>query len=118
MPSRLLLGAIADDVTGGSDMAGMLACEGVRTVQTFGLPDEETLAHCEGAEAIVVSLKTRSIAPADAISQSLAALRSLHARQIQFKYCSTFDSTRDGNIGPVISALMDELRAEFTVAVP
>lgn len=116
--SQLLFAAIADDFTGGSDLAGMLYAEGVRTVQTFGLPDPKLLGEFEAA---VVSLKTRSIEPADAIAQTLAAHKSiqpLQPRQWQFKYCSTFDSTAKGNIGPVTSALMDATGQRFTIAVP
>jgi uncharacterized protein YgbK (DUF1537 family) len=121
MDSDLLLAAIADDYTGGSDMAGMLAGEGVRTVQMFGVPDESAMAAASDAEAIVVSLKTRSIVAADAVRLSLDVLthlRRLGPRQVQFKYCSTFDSTRRGNIGPVTAALMDAMQADFTIAVP
>ena len=117
MANRLRLGAVADDYTGGSDMAGMLAGRGVRTVQTFGVPAEPVA----DAEAIVVSLKSRSIAAGDAVRMSLGAyevLRSLDAAQVQFKYCSTFDSTNEGNIGPVTSALMDATGLDFTIAVP
>ena len=117
MANRLLLAAIADDYTGGSDMAGMLAGEGVRTVQTFGIPE----APLPDVEAVVVSLKSRSIPAHDAVRLSLSAfarLRELDPAQVQFKYCSTFDSTSEGNIGPVTSALMDAASAEFTVAVP
>jgi uncharacterized protein YgbK (DUF1537 family) len=121
MSSEVMLAAIADDYTGGSDMAGMLAGAGVRTVQMFGVPDEQSLRAAGEAEAVVVSLKTRSIPAADSVSQSLNALtlvQTLQPRQVQFKYCSTFDSTRDGNIGPVTAALMDALGTEFTIAVP
>src|SRR4051794_27456110 len=86
MSETLLLAAIADDYTGGSDMAGMLAAHGVRTLQTFGLPDEQTLARAADAEALVVSLKTRSTAAAYAVQQSLEALsrlRKLRPRQLQ-----------------------------------
>ena len=117
MANKLLVGAVADDYTGGSDMAGMLAGQGVRTVQTFGVPTEPVA----DAEAIVVSLKSRSIPVGDAVQMSLRALemlRSLDAAQVQFKYCSTFDSTNEGNIGPVTSALMDATGSDFTVAVP
>lgn len=121
MGSDLAVAAIADDYTGGSDMAGMLAGEGVRTVQMFGVPDENAIASVPDAEAIVVSLKTRSIPAGEAVRLSLEALAVLqkrHPRQVQFKYCSTFDSTREGNIGPVTEALMDALDTEFTIAVP
>ena len=99
----------------------MLAGEGVRTVQTFGVPDEETLSVAADAEAVVVSLKSRSIPAEEAVARSLGALRALEqlgARQVQFKYCSTFDSTPEGNIGPVVSVLMDALQTDYTVAVP
>jgi uncharacterized protein YgbK (DUF1537 family) len=117
----LLLGAIADDYTGGSDMAGMLATQGVRTLQTFGLPDEETIDAARGCDAVVISLKSRSIEPEEAVTSSLAAAEFLHnldARQVQFKYCSTFDSTERGNIGPVIDALLTEFDSRYTIAVP
>ena len=115
---RLLLGAIADDVTGAADLAGMLREGGARTALLLGLPGEVPALE---ADAVVVALKTRSIPAAEARRQSLEALRllqALGARQILFKYCSTFDSTSEGNIGPVAEALLDALGAAFTVAVP
>ncbi len=102
-------------------MAGMLASQGVRTLQTFGLPDPDTLHAARGFEALVVSLKSRSIAPEAAIERSLeaaTALLSLDPKQVQFKYCSTFDSTDRGNIGPVADALMSALSTDYTIAVP
>ena len=112
--------AIADDFTGGADLAGMLAERGVRTLQCFGVPPQ--LEDVAGEyDAVVVCLKSRSIA-ADAACrvslEALAALRPLAPRQIQFKYCSTFDSTEQGNIGPVTEALMNALHIGATVAVP
>ena len=89
----------------------------MHTVQTIGLPRGDAPA----ADAIVVALKSRTIPAADAVAQSLAACRWLKAngaRQIFFKYCSTFDSTDAGNIGPVADALLDELGAGFTIACP
>lgn len=121
MGARLLFGAIADDYTGGSDLAGMLASRGVRTIQTFGVPDDAVLAAARDAEAVCVSLKSRSIDPAEAVKLStgaLAQLQRMGAEQVQFKYCSTFDSTPRGNIGPVTSALMEKLGCEWTIAVP
>ncbi|MBO4121484.1 four-carbon acid sugar kinase family protein [Cupriavidus gilardii] len=121
---RPLLGCIADDFTGATDLANMLVKSGMRTVQTIGVPP--SAAQLE-ADAIVVALKSRTIAPADAIAQSLAALawlREQGCRQFFFKYCSTFDSTDAGNIGPVAEALLDalgELRGEqrgFSIACP
>ena len=113
----MLLGCIADDFTGATDLAGMLVKGGMRTVQTIGVPD----AAPADVDAVVVALKSRTIAPADAVSQSLAALQWLQAQgaqQIYFKVCSTFDSTAQGNIGPVTEALMTALGADFSIATP
>ena len=115
---QLLFAAVADDFTGGADLAGMLYAEGVRTVQTFGVPDPALIGEFEAA---VISLKTRSIEPEQAVAETLAAHRAvqpLAPRQWQFKYCSTFDSTPKGNIGPVTSALLDATGQQFTIAVP
>ncbi len=113
----LLLGCIADDFTGGTDLASTLSAEGMRTVQSIGVPE----APIADADAVVIALKSRT-APADAaVAESLAALRWLRAqgcRQYFFKYCSTFDSTPAGNIGPVAEALLAELGADFTIACP
>ena len=116
-----LLGCIADDFTGATDLANNLVRAGMRTVQTIGVPTEPLNTP---ADAVVVALKSRTVAPQDAVQQSLQALRWLQAqgvRQIYFKYCSTFDSTPEGNIGPVIDALLDALHGQgagFTVACP
>jgi 3-dehydrotetronate 4-kinase len=115
----LLLGCIADDFTGATDLASMLVRHGMATVQLIGVPEREVDAG--DAQAVVVALKSRTIAAAEAVDQSLAALAWLQAqgaRQILFKYCSTFDSTDQGNIGPVSEALLDALGADFTVACP
>jgi 3-dehydrotetronate 4-kinase len=118
-----LLGCIADDFTGATDLANNLVRSGMRTVQTIGVPEDESAAI--DADAIVVALKSRTIEPADAVAQSLAALRWLRAQgvqQVYFKYCSTFDSTPKGNIGPVTDALLDALSdlpgSGFTIACP
>ena len=114
----LLLGCIADDFTGASDLANNLVRAGMRVVQTIGVPTSPLSAD---VDAVVVALKSRTVAPQEAITQSLAALAWLQAqgaRQIYFKYCSTFDSTSQGNIGPVTEALMDALGTDFTVATP
>jgi 3-dehydrotetronate 4-kinase len=115
---QILLGCIADDFTGASDLANNLVRAGMRVVQTIGVPAEPLSAD---VDAVVVALKSRTIAPQEAIAQSLAALAWLQgqgARQIYFKYCSTFDSTAQGNIGPVTEALMDALDTDFTIATP
>jgi 3-dehydrotetronate 4-kinase len=113
----MLLGCIADDLTGATDLALMLARDGMRTVQTIGVPK----GAAPDADAVVVALKSRTIPATDAIAQSLDALRWLQkagARQFFFKYCSTFDSTPAGNIGPVADALLDALGSDFTIANP
>ncbi|MCL4763993.1 MAG: hypothetical protein KJ018_19830, partial [Burkholderiales bacterium] len=118
MTTPLLLGAIADDFTGATDLASMLVRAGMRTVQTIGIPSRPL---DDASDAVVVALKSRTIPAADAVAQSLAALgwlRAQGARQIYFKYCSTFDSTDAGNIGPVADALLDALGATFTIACP
>src|SRR5262245_8982503 len=115
----LLLGCIADDFTGATDLASMLVGGGMRVLQLLGVPD--SAAPLDDVDALVIALKTRSIEPQDAVRQSLAALRWLQsrgARRFFFKYCSTFDSTEKGNIGPVAAALLDELQAPITIACP
>ena len=114
----LFLGCIADDFTGASDLANNLVRAGMRVVQTIGIPTSPLSAQ---VDAVVVALKCRTVAPQEAIAQSLAALAWLQAQgasQIYFKYCSTFDSTAQGNIGPVTEALMDALDTDFTIATP
>jgi 3-dehydrotetronate 4-kinase len=119
MTNGILLGCIADDMTGATDLANTLVREGMRTVQMIGVPAAGIAA--PDADAVVVALKSRTIPPADAVAQSLAALawlRPAGARQYFFKYCSTFDSTDQGNIGPVADALLAALGAGFTIACP
>ncbi|MEK6419054.1 MAG: 3-oxo-tetronate kinase [Burkholderia gladioli] len=113
-----LLGCIADDFTGATDLASMLVRGGMRTVQLIDVPHG---AEPVAADALVVALKSRTIPAADAVAQSLAALAWLKAqgcRQFYFKYCSTFDSTSAGNIGPVAEALMAALGTDFSIACP
>jgi uncharacterized protein YgbK (DUF1537 family) len=117
----LRLGCIADDLTGATDVALMLQNAGMCTIQAIGVPERSDSAALQDADAVVVALKSRTSAPAEAVAQSLAALAWLRAQgagQILFKYCSTFDSTDAGNIGPVADALLDALGAGFTVACP
>jgi 3-dehydrotetronate 4-kinase len=116
---NVLLGAIADDFTGATDLCNTLVRRGMRTVQLIDVPSSET--EIGDAEAVVVALKSRTIPAAEAIEKSLSALAWLQkvgARQILFKYCSTFDSTDAGNIGPVAEALMDALGTDFTLFCP
>jgi uncharacterized protein YgbK (DUF1537 family) len=112
------LGCIADDFTGATDLANNLVRSGMRVMQTFGVP---TAPLSSDVDAVVVALKSRTIPAAEAVAQSLNALKWLKAQgatQIYFKYCSTFDSTPAGNIGPVTEALMDALNCKFTIATP
>lgn len=115
----ITLGVVADDFTGATDVASMLVRAGMRTVQLIGVPEADRAT--PDADAIVVALKTRTVPAADAVAESLAALRWLQRagmRQCYFKYCSTFDSTPAGNIGPVTESLMAALGTDFTLACP
>ena len=118
----MTLGVIADDFTGATDIASMLVRAGMRTVLLIGVPDAgATVAADAVTDAVVIALKTRTVPAPDAVRESLCALRWLQAagmRQCLFKYCSTFDSTPAGNIGPVTEALMDALGCDFTIACP
>jgi 3-dehydrotetronate 4-kinase len=112
------LGCIADDYTGATDLSSMLVRAGLRVVQVFGPESNVDLGE---ADAVVVSLKSRSIPAAEAVALSLQALRFLQSIGVEryfFKYCSTFDSTPAGNIGPVAEALADALQADRVWYVP
>lgn len=114
----LVLGCVADDFTGATDLGSTLVGEGMSVVQTVGVPAPGSVP---AADALVVALKSRTAPVADAVAQSLAAFRVLRdagARRFYFKYCSTFDSRADGNIGPVADALLDALGSTFTVVCP
>jgi uncharacterized protein YgbK (DUF1537 family) len=113
----LLLGCIADDFTGATDLANTLVKGGMSAVQVIGVPD----GPLPEADAVIVALKTRTAPVADAVAQSLAACDALvaaGAKQLFWKYCSTFDSTDAGNIGPVGDALLKRLGAGFAIACP
>lgn len=113
----MILGSIADDFTGASDLANTLTRAGMVTTQFIGVPKTGSV----DCEAAVVALKTRSVAPDVAVRQSLDALswlRSQGAEQVLFKYCSTFDSTPMGNIGPVADALLSEMGGGVAVVCP
>ncbi|PYY88687.1 hypothetical protein DNK59_08260 [Pseudomonas sp. TKO26] len=117
---RPLLGCIADDFTGATDLANMLVRGGMRTVQSIGIPSAEVAAGLD-ADAVVIALKSRTTPVGEAVAESLAALQWLREQgceQIFFKYCSTFDSTAAGNIGQVSEALLKALGSDFTLACP
>lgn len=114
-----ILGCVADDFTGATDLANNLVRGGLRTVQLIGVPGPGVAV--PDVDAVVVALKSRTTPAAEAVAQSLAALdwlRTAGCRRYFFKYCSTFDSTDDGNIGPVADAMLDRLGAGFTIACP
>jgi uncharacterized protein YgbK (DUF1537 family) len=119
------IGCIADDFTGASDLAGMLQQAGMRTLQVIGVPSGPVAAapmpSDPDVDAIVIALKSRTAPVEQAVGDTLAAhrwLQGLGIRQLYFKYCSTFDSTDQGNIGPVIDALLKATGADFTVVCP
>ncbi|MGF9566267.1 3-oxo-tetronate kinase [Neorhizobium sp. JUb45] len=115
----MLLGAIADDLTGATDLALVLSREGMRTIQTVGVPPAGF--DPANVDAVVVALKSRTIPSSEAVRMSLEALawlKAAGARQIIFKYCSTFDSTPKGNIGPVTDALVKALGTDLTIVCP
>lgn len=114
----ILLGCIADDFTGATDLANNLVRNGMHVTQTIGILQQALNIELD---AVVVALKSRNIEPEEAVTQSLEALNyllAMGAQQIFFKYCSTFDSTPRGNIGPVTEALMAALQTNFTIATP
>ena len=115
----MLLGCIADDLTGATDLGVTLAREGLTVVQVNGVPAADL--RVDAADAVVVALKSRTNPPEEAVAWSLQALEWLRRRgaaRFYFKYCSTFDSTARGNIGPVADALVEALGCRFTVATP
>ncbi|WP_424811784.1 3-oxo-tetronate kinase [Roseococcus sp. YIM B11640] len=112
-----LLGCIADDFTGATDLASTLVRQGMRAIQVIGVPE----GPLPDADAVIIALKSRTIPAREAVAQSLAACEALlaaGAKQILFKYCSTFDSTDEGNIGPVAEALLKRLDGGFAIACP
>jgi 3-dehydrotetronate 4-kinase len=116
--SRLRFGVIADDFTGGSDIASFFVKGGLSTVLYTGVPD---IGEAPDAEVCVIALKTRTQNRKDAVSDSLEAIRWLKeqgAKQFYIKYCSTFDSTPEGNIGPICDAVMEELDVPYTILCP
>ncbi|MFM7414948.1 MAG: four-carbon acid sugar kinase family protein, partial [Alphaproteobacteria bacterium] len=111
----LLLGCIADDFTGATDLANTLVKGGMTAVQVIGVPT----GPLPEADAVIIALKSRTAPVGEAVAQSLAACDALlaaGAKQIFWKYCSTFDSTDQGNIGPVADALLKRLGSGFAPA--
>ncbi|AWB65862.1 hypothetical protein C2869_05140 [Saccharobesus litoralis] len=116
-----ILGCIADDFTGATDLASFLVKSGLRTLQINNLPTPDMLDSLQGFDAVVVALKIRTVEKQQAVQQTLSALNWLqqaHCQRFFYKYCSTFDSTPKGNIGPVIDALLDKLKQNSTLVCP
>ena len=116
---NILLGAVADDMTGATDLCNTLVAGGMRTVQMIGVP--EAGDDVPDADAVVVALKSRNTQPVRAVRNSLEAqdwLKSAGAKQFFFKYCSTFDSTPRGNIGPVADGMLERAKGDITIACP
>src|SRR4051794_33976631 len=118
----LAFSAVADDDTGATDLAGMLAERGMRAILLLDQPPPQEFEHwTRNADAVVIGTASRSIVPAEAYRRtrkSVALLKSVEPGIIAVKYCSTFDSTPTGNIGPSIDAAMDETGEPFTIALP
>lgn len=115
------LGCIADDYTGATDLASFLVASGLRTLQINGLSELPLLTNINNIDAVVIAIKSRTIAVNAAIEMSLSALNTLQTigcKKFYFKYCSTFDSTATGNIGPVVDALMSALNVKSTIICP
>ena len=115
------LGCIADDYTGATDLASFLVASGLRTIQINGVPTAAQLNKIRDVDVVVIALKSRTMAVEKAVElsvKSLHCLQQLGCGKFYFKYCSTFDSTAKGNIGPVIDALMAQLNIQSTVVYP
>lgn len=118
MTGKMIIGCVADDFTGASDAASFLRRQGMRTVLFNEIPKG---ALSEACDAVVIALKSRTAPVKEAVDDSLAALRWLRengAAQLFVKYCSTFDSTREGNIGPILDAALEEFQLPYTVLCP
>ena len=121
LPVKKRLGVIADDFTGASDIASFMSAQGLLVLQFVGKPEGLNSEKLKAADAIVISLKTRSCPKDEAIKESLEAAKALKAMactQFIFKYCSTFDSSKEGNIGPVTDALAQFFGARLVPMLP
>ncbi len=118
MPKQFLIGCVADDFTGASDAASFLLSAGLKTILVNGTPNNAILLDFD---AIVIALKSRTQAKEDAIHDSLEAfewLSKYNAKHLYFKYCSTFDSTKEGNIGPVLDAIIKKYNVSYSILCP
>lgn len=118
MQKQLLIGCVGDDFTGSSDAASFLISVGLKTILTNGIPKGDFVKDCD---AIVVALKSRTKKKDEAIKDSIEAfewLRKQGAKHLYFKYCSTFDSTKEGNIGPVLDSVLEKYNSKYSVLCP
>lgn len=117
---KIILGCIADDFTGASDAASFLAAGGMKIALYNGIPTKEDIVE-NGCQGIVIALKTRTANKVEAVTESMEACRWLETvgvKQIYVKYCSTFDSTKEGNIGPVVDSIMEKYEIPYTLLCP
>ena len=118
MKKKLIIGCVADDFTGASDAASFLLGEGLKTILVNGVPKEDFSQECD---AIVIALKSRTQEKSEAIKDSIEAfqwIRKQEAEHIYFKYCSTFDSTKKGNIGPVLDNMLETYNIKYSILCP
>lgn len=116
----MILGCVADDFTGASDAASFLCAGGASVILSNGIPDREDV-EILSAQAIVIALKIRTVSSEEAVKQSMEAfswLKSHGAEILYYKYCSTFDSTEKGNIGPVLDAVLEKWNIPYTILCP
>ncbi|MDR3258660.1 MAG: four-carbon acid sugar kinase family protein [Fusobacteriaceae bacterium] len=120
MENKILFGCLADDFTGASDAASFLTENGTRVILYNGIPDKNGIIE-PNCQSVVIALKTRTEEKNMAVSQSLKAakwLKNHGAKKLYVKYCSTFDSTKDGNIGPIVDAILEEYNVPYTILCP
>ena len=118
MENKLIFGCIADDFTGASDMASFLVNGGMKTILLSGIPEG---CDIQGYDAAVIALKSRTQETSQAVADSLKALhwlRDMGCAHLYIKYCSTFDSTKSGNIGPIVDAALEEFGIPYTILCP
>ncbi len=119
-PYSFILGCVADDFTGASDVASFLAEGGARCLLINGIPGNDFVLE-PGYDAVVIALKTRNADPHSAVADTTGSfdwLQQKGAKKLYFKYCSTFDSTPKGNIGPVLDALLEQFNIPYTILCP
>ena len=120
MKNKFYIGCVADDFTGAGDAASFLMAGGMRTLLSNGIPEDDSFLD-DGYDAVVIALKSRTQNTEDAVADTIKGIEWLKKQGVQtlyFKYCSTFDSTPDGNIGPVIDAVLEKYDIPYTILCP